>query len=587
MIVAMKKAAVIVQEKDAPAAIERLRSLGILHIEHLNPPKGRDIDNIKEEIAAVSQALKILSLPGLLNNGYSREIKESGDWRFAVKHILDSSWRLNQLEEYSRRLKEDIREWDAWGDFNPREIEELARMDIFVRLYRIPKNELRLLPENVALRKIFSRGGMVSCAVISQGKAEIPFKEEPLPRMSLFQMRLRLSQDILAISRLKEELAGYGVYYRNLGDIRRSLGKELEFQEVLKGKGLSSGLAYLSGYLPYDAVSVLTETAEKEGWAVAVTEPEEEDNVPTLIRNNRWVSLAQPVLKLLEIIPGYRELDISLWFLIFFSVFFGILIGDAGYGLIYLCLTWFLQRKFAAKFKDNSLFVLLYILSGCAVAWGVLNAAFFGQEWLSGIIRPLAPALKSDKNMQSLCFFLGALHLSIAHLWRAAIRLPSLLALSDIGWVLILWGSFMLAGALILGEYFPPSGKILFLSGAILVILFTARRKNILKSVGEGLKVLLLSAVNTFTDVVSYIRLFAVGLASVAVADAFNQMASGLGFGSLASGFLASLALFSGHALNILLGPLSILVHGVRLNVLEFSSHADIKWGGFAYRPFK
>lgn len=587
MIVEMKKAAVITREKDAPAAIESLRSLGILHIEHQNLPKGEDIDKIKEDIAALTQALNILSLSGALNNGRSGRIKEPGSWRLEVQHILDSYQRLNQLEEYSRRLKEEIREWEAWGDFNPREIEELAKRGIYLRLYRVPKNELGLLPENTVLKKVSYRAGIVNCAVISEGKIAIPFKEEPLPGMSLFQMRLRLSQDTRAIIRIKEDLSGDAAYYQNLIDARQALGKELEFQEVLRGKGLSCGLAYLSGYLPSDTVNALTGTAKKEGWAVAVTEPEAEDNVPTLIRNNRWVCLVQPVMNLLGIIPGYRELDISLCFLVFFSVFFGILIGDAGYGLIYLGLTRFLQRKFAAKFKDNSPFALLYLLSACAIIWGVLNAAFFGQEWLSGMVRPLVPALKNDKNMQGLCFFLGALHLSIAHLWRSAVKLPSLRALSDIGWVLILWGSFLLARALILGAYFPPSGKILFLSGAILVILFTARRENILKGALAGGQALLLSAVNTFTDVVSYIRLFAVGLAGAAVADAFNQMASSLGFGSLMSGFLASAALFCGHGLNILLGPLSILVHGARLNVLEFSSHADVKWSGFAYRPFK
>lgn len=587
MIVEMKKAAVIAREQDAPAAIERLRLLGILHIEHQTTPKGEDIEKIKEDIAAVNQALNILSLAGLFNNGRSGQIKDPGGWRLVVKHILDSYQRLNQIEEYSRRLKEEIREWEAWGDFNPREINELAKRGIYLRLYRVPKKELRLLPENTVLKKVSYRAGIVNCAVISEGKIAIPFKEEPLPGMSLFQMRLRLSQDTQAIIRIKEDLSGDAAYYQNLTDARQALGKELEFQEVLRGKGLSCGLAYLSGYLPSDAVNVLTGTAKKEGWAVAVTEPEAEDNVPTLIRNNRWVCLAQPVMNLLGIIPGYRELDISLCFLVFFSVFFGILIGDVGYGLIYLGLTRFLQRKFSAKFKDNSPFALLYLLSACAIIWGVLNAAFFGQEWLSGMVRPLVPALKNDKNMQGLCFFLGALHLSIAHLWRSALKLPSLCALSDIGWVLILWGSFLLARALILGAYFPPFGKILFLSGAVLVILFTVRRKNILKGALAGGQALLLSAVNTFTDVVSYIRLFAVGLAGAAVADAFNQMASGLGFGSLMSGFLASVALFSGHALNILLGPLSILVHGARLNVLEFSSHADVKWSGFAYRPFR
>ncbi len=118
-----------------------------------------------------------------------------------------------------------------------------------------------------------------------------------------------------------------------------------------------------------------------------------------------------------------------------------------------------------------------------------------------------------------------------------------------------------------------------------MIVFFTNPQKNIFKSIGSGLGAFLLNAMNNFTDIVSYIRLFAVGLATLAVADAFNKMAMDVGFGSFISGLLTSLILLVGHFLNIVLGPLSILVHGVRLNVLEFCSHLDIKWSGFNYRP--
>ena len=92
---------------------------------------------------------------------------------------------------------------------------------------------------------------------------------------------------------------------------------------------------------------------------------------------------------------------------------------------------------------------------------------------------------------------------------------------------------------------------------------------------------------NSFTDIVSYIRLFAVGLATVAVADAFNKMAMDIGYNSILTGTATSLILLLGHGLNIILGAMSILVHGVRLNVLEFCSHLDINWSGFSYKPLE
>ena len=147
--------------------------------------------------------------------------------------------------------------------------------------------------------------------------------------------------------------------------------------------------------------------------------------------------------------------------------------------------------------------------------------------------------------------------------------------------------AFFLAKMLVLGDAFPAFGKWFFILGIALVIFFTSPSRNILKGIGAGLANLALNLVNSFTDVVSYIRLFAVGLATVAVADAFNKMALEIGYNSILTGVATSLILLLGHSLNILLGPMSILVHGVRLNILEFCSHLDIKWSGFAYKPLR
>jgi len=153
--------------------------------------------------------------------------------------------------------------------------------------------------------------------------------------------------------------------------------------------------------------------------------------------------------------------------------------------------------------------------------------------------------------------------------------------------VCMLWAAYFLARMLILGEIFPESGKYLFICGASLVILCTNPTKNIFKTIGSGIGGLLLNVINAFTDTVSYIRLFAVGAATVAVADAFNQMALGIGYGDIISGFFTALVLIFGHTLNILLGAMAVLVHGVRLNVLEFSSHLNMEWSGVEYKPFR
>jgi V/A-type H+-transporting ATPase subunit I len=160
-------------------------------------------------------------------------------------------------------------------------------------------------------------------------------------------------------------------------------------------------------------------------------------------------------------------------------------------------------------------------------------------------------------------------------------------ALAEVGWIAMLWAAYFMARHLIIGEDFNQYGKWLFMAGSFTIILFTNPGRNIFKGIGSGIGGLLLNAVNSFTDVVSYIRLFAVGAASIAVADAFNSIAGSMGYGSFLSGFASALILLFGHALNITLGAMAVLVHGLRLNMLEFSSHLGMEWSGVEYTPFK
>lgn len=587
MIVPMKKASVITQAKDTDETVAKLRGLGVLHIEHQEIPQGKDITSLKDDISVITKVIDILSIPEFSRRRNLRIAKHIDDWRLAARHIADLYSRFDQLQEYSRRVKNDMIEWERWGDFDPDAVSSLEKKGVFVRLYDVPVKEMAEIPDDLVVRKFFISAGIAKCAIVSRKKIELPFKEIPPPRMSLKKMRGRIAEDLAALHKIKEDIRKYAVYRDRFVRIREAFERELEFHEAKRGMGRSGGISYIVGYLPFDAVEELISSAKIERWGISVTDPSDGDRIPTLIRNPRWISMISPVFRMIGIVPGYRELDISMWFLIFFSVFFGMLIGDAGYGAIFFALTLAAQLKFGCGIKDKSPFTLLYILSSCAMIWGVLSGTYFGQEWLPASIRPLVPALRDDKSLQSICFFIGALHLTIGRLWRALLKWPALEALSEVGWAMILWGGFYLAKLLILSEPFPYFAKWFFIAGAGLILFFTSPNWNPLKAVTAGAGSLAMNFMNSFTDVVSYIRLFAVGLATVAVADSFNKMAMEVGYGSFMTGLISSLILIIGHTLNLLLGPLSIIVHGVRLNVLEFCSHADIKWSGFLYNPLK
>jgi len=580
----MNKISLIVEEKDAQGAVGKIRSLGALHVEHQTMPAGKDISRLQDELALANQAIGILCETEFASKR-TGAAQQPGDWKFSAHHLVDLRKRYEQLKEYSLTIKKAISQWQEWGDFDPEAIKHLSGKNIYLGLYQIPVKEIKNLPAQVTVKKVSVRTGLVNCAVISRQKLEIPFKELNLPKMGLVRMQARLLEDIRVMEGVKNEIEKHAVYLESLVATRESLEKELELQQAIRGMGQAGSLVYLTGYAPRDAVGGILITAKKEKWGILINEPSPEDTVPTLLRNPRWISVIAPVFKLLEIIPGYRELDISPLFLFFLSLFFGMIIGDAGYGAIYFLLTFWAHKKLAKKFKDKKIFFLFYLFSACAIFWGLVTGTVFGQEWyLRAGMKPLMPVLNDTKFLQAFCFFLGAFHLTLGHGWQAVRKMPSLAAFSDVGWICLLWAAFFLAKTLILNDPFPLFGRRLIIGGITLVVLCANPQKNILKAIASGLGTVALSLVNNFTDVVSYIRLFAVGLAGVAISDTVNALAAG--FGGNAP-WASILIIFLGHTINIVLGPMSVLVHGIRLNVLEFSGHAGLSWSGIAYKPLK
>jgi V/A-type H+-transporting ATPase subunit I len=587
MIVPMRKATILFETGDAEATVKDLRTLGVLHIEHQNPPEGRDISALQEKVGLINSSFDVLNRVMVPEKNSQPQEPITGDWRAVADYITGLGKRRDNLESLSRSIIGQINEWERWGDVDSRQIQNLSQNGIFLKLYQVPVQETGKFPHDVVVKTIFTAGDIAHCVTISRRQFECSFKEILPPKESLSALRCRLDKEHSEMEKISEEILKSACYYEDLLLIRKRMEKEIEFRRVISGMGKEGAIGYVTGYILYDIEGELIAKAKSRKWGILITDPSTDDNVPTLIRNPPWVERIRPVFDVLGITPGYHELDVSALFLIFFSLFFGILIGDAGYGLVYILITLVLQKKLQPSPELRTTFSLFYLLGSCAVVWGVLTGTFFGQSWVQDMgYKPLVPQLNDANFMGTFCFFLGALHLSLAHSWRAYLKFPSLTLLADFGYICILWTSFFLARTLILGEAFPQFGIWLVALGIILVVIFTNPQTNVLRGIGEGLGTIALSFMNNITDVISYIRLYAVGLASVAVAETTNYLASGFGSGviALAAGFVI---LLFGHSLNIILGPMAVLVHGVRLNVLEFSGHANVTWSGFAFDPLK
>ncbi len=403
------------------------------------------------------------------------------------------------------------------------------------------------------------------------------------------------------------QISLFNKYIDILRDEIKNYDQIVEFEQVLADMQTDfEDFSYITGFIPAESQEALKNAVLKAGFAAQFADPEENDIIPTYIKRKGIANLAAPIFNILETIPGYKERDISFIFMLFFFVFFGMIIGDAAYGVIFFLIGILLSLSFLLKGKPLTPFHgLIFYLSVSSILYGAMTGTWFG----SPLILEMFPILNSFKvsylteknsvqNIIFICFSIGVLQISLAHVWnffRQVKEKPHIHSIAQIGWLMCIVGLYYLVLNLILSQSRFPMYNVVYnviYFGVALVFVFGKQDgsnffKCILKSFG-GIIEQFLTTVSGFADIISYIRLFAVGLAGLSISASFNTMSIPLlkssNIGLIVAGIIVILF---GHVLNIMLSLLSVIVHGVRLNMLEFSNHLGQEWSGCAYRPFK
>ncbi len=584
MIVPMKRLTLMCLLRDRAATLERLRDMGAVHLTPVTPPGSEDLDAVRRRLAAARAAAEALPVrdvpPQAASAGAAVET--------LVAETLDLVRQRREAQAAIEALLHDRAVIAPFGSFEPASARALAARGVFVRLYVLPRQGKVTVPDGASLVMLGDDASWRYAALFARTPdAVLQAREVPLPERSLAEYDRELAacrEQVAAVERRLGELA---VRRREVESLVVALADETAFVEARDGMGQMGAVAYLQGYIPSDRAGELKAAATAHGWGWRLIDPEAGEAVPTLVRNPKWVEPIKAIFKMIGIVPGYHEVDISGVFLLFYSIFFAMLVGDAGYGLLFLALTAALKR-FARKIPPE-LPRLLGILSVCTIGWGVLAGSYFGIrfESLPAVLqRGRITWLTDEVNLMGLCFLIGSIHLTVAHVWNAWRARKSLGALAQLGWVAITWTMYFMAQYMILGKPLPGFVLPLFLAGLGGVVLFMTPVAA-LKQEWPNHVMLPLSVIGNFGDVVSYVRLFAVGSAGAAISLAFNDMAVGGGIRSVGAGLAAALILFLAHTLNIMLSALGVIVHGVRLNTLEFSGHLGMQWTGIPFRPFR
>ena len=632
MIVPMKKISLITLGNKKEETLKKLRKLGIVQIE-ISEGFGEKLNCYKEQIALLERAVFSVG-----------KTKNTEQKTADTQKVLEIATQIDSLtEEKSSCLAQratlgsELERLKAWGDIEPDSISELQSKGLEISLYEMPKSEYESLSDSLKTVKIYANKSTVRFLLWDSGneaKASLSGYRLALPNESTANMRQRIADLTQRAEEIDRQISSYGCYAESIKKAIDALGKEVEFETYATGmeseiisndEANAVSVAYFNGFIEAERVDKLKETAKENSWGIFVEDPSEEDNVPTKLQNNKFVSLIYPLTDFLGTVPGYFEYDISGWFLAFILIFFGIIFGDGGYGLLISAIAAIpIVRSLVAKKPISPMFLLVGLFGLSTILWGTLTCTWFGlspeqlPQWLKALSIPLISNVYADKiwslpwtadgvglttaqNLQIFCFTLALIQLTIAHFKGAARNRKSIKILGDIGSILQLVGIYYLVLSLVVNaEVFSfgliiggiPVGTVaiaLIGVGFVMSFVFSNYEGNVIKSILTSLTNIvsvLLGVVNVFSDIVSYIRLWAVGLAGAAISATVNELAGPL-LGNFMFMILAIILLVFGHGLNMVLNILSVIVHGIRLNTLEFSSHLDMSWSGHKFKPFE
>jgi len=579
MIVPMRKILVVARSQDRARLLDSLCELGVVHVVPVNPERATVEETIARRIQATQRALQVLS-----NVAPGGKVPDMAPVDAALE-ILDIQRRAAEGRHRLAGLYHQLQQIAVWGDMRLEDLDALAEAGVNVHFYSMPSKVVAAadaqcvsvvadFPNRQSLVALAGRTDQVK--VPPEAKAvPAPSRDAPSIRTEAAEIEASLKRDQRRLS----ELANLATAMKT--ELLR-LQQEAEYAAALGGAQSDEHLFAMQGWTTADAApSIGAQLAARQiPVALEILEPASDEQPPTLIRSPAWARPIESLFQMLGTVPGYREYDVSVPFLIALPLFTAVLISDAGYGGL-LLLGLALGYGPASKAIGPRFVHLLMLVGAVAMIWGAVTSAYFG-------FAPYEPLISIDLSeksriwMMRLSFTVGAIHLSLAQAWQAVRLYPDLRFLNKVGWALFVWGMYGVVNMFVLKTpmHWGTVWPYLLLTGGVLAVVFASPNRNPAKMLGMGLAEFPLSMLSAFSDVISYVRLMAVGLASSVLATSFNEMALS------AAWPLAVLILVFGHGLNMGLGLIAMFAHGVRLNMLEFCNNLGMKWTGYPYTPF-
>ncbi len=590
MVTEMTKYDFILMSGDADAFLEKLQSVGVVDITRSLKPIDEKSEKLSARAEVYRKALAALKTVEKADNPGQKPTD------FAVE-VMETVREKEVIEAQLPQLRKEADELVPWGQFDAKSFDRLKETGLKLHFYKAKAID-PAWKEQYALSEISDLGGYSYFVVVSENEEgyDFPLKELPAPDRDSAAVEQQIAELEAQVKQKEHRLAQLKWYE---SEIQEELDKSLSSLDLhlahLSGERAAEDyLTVFEGFAPAETEPALIDMLEKEQVLYLVDKAKVEDNPPIQLKNNKFVSMFELLTDMYGR-PKYDEFDPTVFISIFFMLFFAFCMGDMGYGLVLI------GASLALKKVLGKIAPLGVTLGIATTVVGFLFHTFFSMDmlqwtWIPDAVKQimLPSTIAGYDGTMVLALLVGIVHICLAMImktYQATKTKGFANSLGTWGWTLLIVGGVIVGGLALMGVMDKALTKwiviILGSLSALGIFFLNDLHRNPLMNFGSGLWDTYNTATGLLGDVLSYLRLYALGLAGAKLGEAFNAIGvQALGDGGF--GWIAFiLIVVIGHVLNIAMCVLGAFVHPLRLNFLEFFKNSGYEGSGRKYNPLQ
>jgi len=604
MVAKMKKLTFLIYHKDYEQFLRDLRELGVVHVveNKLNQAQSERLDKLYMQWKQLTEAKKMLEKYRDKKNPLPPnpvDVEKGYRLPQEIEKIQADAATLMQQLQISKKERDAL---IPWGNFDPENISRLERAGYFIHFFVVSNRDYNPEWEDLYNAIVIETKNSKTYFITITKEQDIPQKLNleavKMPEVSLEQLNRMIDQLNAKLQENEEKLKRLTADLPSLEAAIKEIDSEIRFTRVHVSADhvADNKIMLLQGWVPESNEQDIRNYLEFQEVYYIIEDPQPEDDVPIQFDNNKFIKLFEPITEM-YMLPKYNELDLTPFFAPFYMIFFGLSLGDIGYGLFLFLVATIVKvmKKKSLGTTLKNVLSLVQVLGASTVVCGLLTGGFFGFN-IYEVNIPFFQNMKNhvyfDNNqMFELSLILGVVQIMFGMFLKIINRTKQFgfkHALATVGWFIFLL-SFIVA--YLFPVALPMLGtvhQIILLGSAILFLFFNSPGKNLFLNFGLGLYDIYNMATGLLGDVLSYVRLFALGLSGGILASVFNSLATGMSPKDSIIGPLVTIVIFvMGHAINIFMDTLGAVVHPMRLTFVEFYKNAEFTGGGKKYNPFR